>query len=130
MTVYDSSVLIDYLDGVEAAVAYVERRLDHRAVAPALVLFEIYQGELLKSGPADLDAVDGALEWLTVAELTAERARTAADLQHELQAEGHALAARDALVAGTALHLGERLAVADPAFDVDGLTSLLEVDFL
>ncbi|WP_255192942.1 hypothetical protein [Natronobeatus ordinarius] len=55
MTVYDSSVLIDCLDGVDEAVTYVDDHLDERAVAPPLVLFEGYQGEVFKSGPADFD---------------------------------------------------------------------------
>jgi len=62
MTLYDSSVLIGYLDGEEDAVDYVRTHLDQRAVAPPLVLFEVYQGEVFKTGPADFDAVDGALE--------------------------------------------------------------------
>lgn len=64
MTLYDSSVLIDYLDGGDAVVDYVENHLDERAVAPPLVMFELYQGEVFKSGPADFDAVDGALGWV------------------------------------------------------------------
>lgn len=34
MTLYDSSVLINYLNGDETAVGYVESHLDERAVAP------------------------------------------------------------------------------------------------
>lgn len=130
MTVYDSSVLIDYLDGVEDAVHYVERHLDERAVAPPLVMFEVYQGEVFKSGPTDLDAVDAALGWLAVVEADAELSRTTAELQNELRKRGDPLAARDALVAGTALELGERLVVADSDFEVDGMADLLSVDFL
>ena len=65
MTLYDSSVLIDYLNGHDAAVEYVSDHLDERAVAPPLVLFEIYQGEVFESGPADFD-VPGIREALDV----------------------------------------------------------------
>ena len=51
MTLYDSSVLIDYLDGDEAVVEYVQARCEERALAPPLVLFEVYQGEVFKTGP-------------------------------------------------------------------------------
>ncbi len=34
MTLYDSSVLIDYLDGTDEAIDYVESHLDERAIAP------------------------------------------------------------------------------------------------
>lgn len=130
MTLYDSSVLIDYLDGDPDAVAYVEAHVDERAVAPPLVLFEVYQGEVFKTGAADFDAVDRALEWLTVVDETADLAQAAAELQNELGRRGEPLAARDAFVAGAAKGLGERLAVADSDFDVDGLSDELTVDFV
>lgn len=37
MTLYDSSVLIEYLDGDGSVVDYVRTHLDERAVAPPLV---------------------------------------------------------------------------------------------
>lgn len=77
MTLYDSSVLVDYLDGEEGAVEYVETHLDERAAAPPLVLFEVYRGEVFKSGPADFDVFDRALGWLTVVDETAALARAA-----------------------------------------------------
>jgi tRNA(fMet)-specific endonuclease VapC len=128
MTLYDSSVLIDYLDGDPAAVEYVEDHLDERAVAPPLVLFEVYQGEVFKTGDADLDAVDAALGWVTVVEADASVARAAAELQATLHEQGTALAARDAYVAGAAAALDERLAVADADFDVAALTDAIDVD--
>lgn len=130
MTLYDSSVLIDYLSGTDSAVEYVTSKADERALAPPLVLFEIYQGEIFKSGPADFDAVDGALEWLTIVEETGALARASAELQNELAEDGTPLAARDAFIAGAALHFDESLAVADTDFDVPGLSEHLDVDFV
>ncbi|QLH81530.1 PIN domain-containing protein [Halosimplex pelagicum] len=130
MTVYDSSVVIDYLDGESAAVDYVEHQQNRRAVAPQLVLFEVYQGELFKSGPPDFDAIDDALDWLAVVEDPSGIARAAAELQNQLHESGDLLAARDAFVAGTARRLGEPLAVADSDFDVDGIDELLDIDFV
>jgi len=130
MTLYDSSVLIDYLDGRDEAVAYVGNNLEERAVAPPLVLYEVYQGEVFKSGPADFDAVDGALEWLVVLDETRDLARTAAELQDDLANGGEPLSARDAFIAGTAKGLGERLAVSDDDFDVPEITDELAVDVI
>ena len=130
MTLYDSSVLIDYLDGDAATAEYVETHLDERSVAPPLVLFEVYQGEVFKTGPAEFDAVDRALGWLTIVEETAALARAAGELQNELRTRGTPLAARDAFIAGAAMGLNERLAVADSDFDVDGITDVLDVDFV
>lgn len=130
MTVFDSSVLIDYLDGDETALNYVEEHRDERAVAPPLVLFEIYQGEVFKSGSADFDAVDGALGWLTTVDETPTHARSAGMLQNSLQSGGEPLAARDAYIAGTAKALDERLVVADSDFDVQGIRDELDIEFL
>lgn len=127
---YDSSVLIDYLDGREDAVAYIRDHHDERAVAPPLVMYEVYQGEVHKSGPADFDALDGALEWLVVPDVTHYHARAAAELQNDLIEAGTPLAARDAFIAGTARALGERLVVSDRDFDVPELKDVLDVDVL
>lgn len=94
------------------------------------MLFEVYQGELFRSGAPDFDAVDDALDWLSVVEEPSGTARAAAELQDELHDYGDLLAARDAFIAGTARHLGEPLAVADSDFDVDGIDELLDVDFV
>lgn len=130
MTVYDSSVLIEYLSGSSAAVDYVEAHADERAVAPPLVMYELYQGEVFKSGPAEFGAVDSALQWLTVVEETRAMARSAAEVQNELHQHGQALAARDAFIAGAARALDETLAVADSDFDVDGIEEQIDVDVL
>jgi len=126
---YDSSVLIDYLDGRDSAVEYIESHLDERAVAPQLVLFEVYQGEVFKSGPANFDAVDGALGWLTPVETSAGFARAGAQVQAELDRRGAVLSARDAFIAGAAVALDEPLAVADDDFDVAGLEGVLDIEF-
>jgi len=130
VTLYDSSVLIDYLAGEKPAVEYVETHLNERAITPPLVLFEVYQGEVFKSGSADFDAVDNALAWVTAVETDKTTARTAAIVQNELHSNGTALAPRDAFVAGTAVAFDETLAVADDDFDVPGLTGTLDVDLL
>lgn len=130
MTLYDSSVLIDYLAGDELATEYVEAHLDERAITVPLVMFEIYQGEVFKSGTSDFDAVDGALEWLDVVEERRVIARSAAELQDAFVERGTPLTARDAFIAGAAAELDERLAVADADFDVPGLTDELAVDFV
>lgn len=130
MTLYDSSVLIDYLAGVDEAVDYVEMHIDERAVAPPLVMYEVYQGEVFKSGQANFDSVEDALEWITIVDETRGVPRVAAELQNELVDEGTPLSARDAFIAGAAKRLGEPLAVADSDFDVNCITEHLDVDFI
>ncbi len=130
LSLYDSSVLIDYFDGDEHAATYVENHAHERAAAPPLVLFEVYQGEVFKSGPTDLAAIDRALSWLTVIDVTDATARAAAALQEALQETGSPLAARDAFIAGAAKRRGERLVVADADFDVEGITEQLDIEIL
>ena len=130
MTVYDSSVLIDYLAGRDAVVEYVHTHADERAIAPPLVLFEVYQGEVFRSGSTDFDAVDDALDWIQIVDASARVAREAAVLQDALRDRGDPLAARDAFIAGTALALDEPLAVSDADFDVDGLRDVLDLDLV
>lgn len=130
MTLYDSSVLIDYLAGDEAVKEYVASPVDDRAIAPPLILFEVYQGEVFKTGPPDFEAVNLALSWVTVVDVTAGVARSAAELQATLQRQGEPLAARDAFIAGAALELDERLAVADSDFAVEGISDIIEIEFV
>ena len=104
--------------------------LFERAVVPPLVAFEVYQGEVFKLGPADFDAVERALGWVTVVDDVTNVPRTAAELQTELASSGEPLAARDAFVAGAAKELGEPLAVSDSDFDVEGLSEELSVEFV
>ncbi|RLM50931.1 PIN domain-containing protein [Halorubrum sp. Atlit-28R] len=130
MTLYDSSVLIDYLAGRSSAVEYVESHADERAVAPPLVLFEVYQGEVFKSGATDLGAVDEALDWIDVIDTSAAVAREAAVLQDALRDRGDPLAARDAFIAGAAVAQDERLAVSDTDFNVDGIRDAPDFDFV
>ncbi|MEM4780450.1 MAG: hypothetical protein QXG03_02640 [Halalkalicoccus sp.] len=94
------------------------------------MMFELYQGEVFKSGPADFDALDGALDWLAVVEATPDLARSAGELQDALRRRGEPLTARDAFVAGAAKGLGERLAVADSDYDVEGIIEELDVEFV
>ena len=85
---------------------------------------------MFKTGSADFGAVNRALGWLTIVDSTTEIAREASELQHSLYEQGKPLAARDAFIAGSAKVLGERLAVADTDFDVDGITDVIDVDFI
>ena len=130
MTLYDSSVVIDYLAGQSAAVEYVSTHSGDTAHILPLALFEVYQGEVFKSGPADFAAVDDALSWLTVVDETAAIARAAGELQDALRTDGTPLAARDGFIAGAAVARDERLVVADSDFDVPGLGARISIELI
>ena len=130
MVLYESSVLIDYLDGVDSVLTYIEGHADERAVTIPLVLFEVYQGEVYKSGATDFAAVEQALDWVEVIDESAVLARDAAELLDFLASRGSAFAARDAYIAGAAAGLEQRLAVSDADFDTDALRERVEIDLL
>jgi len=109
--------MIDYLDGDPTAVDYIENHVTERAVAPELVLFELYQGEVYKADSADFDAVDEAIAWLTFVNGSGGIARAAAEVQVALQESGVTLTARDAFIAGAARALDEPLVASDDDFE-------------
>lgn len=66
MVLFDSSALIDYLDGDESVVTFVSTYAEGLAITLPLVAFEVYQGEIYRLGETDLSALDDALRWLQV----------------------------------------------------------------
>lgn len=129
MTFYDSSLLIDYLDNRERAVTYVEERSNDWAVTSDLVMFEVLQGEVHKSGPTDFDGIEEALGWLDIAD-TSGLGRRAAELQVELESAGNPLTARDTFIAAGALETNEPLAASDADFDSEALREQVPVDIV
>lgn len=130
MVLYDASVLIDYLAGDEDVVGYVERHASQRSITVPLVLYEIYEGEIFRTGTTDFDALDGRLGWLDVVETDRHVALAAGELQNELEAAGAYLAPRDAFIAGAAQALSEPLATRDSDFDGELLRDHVDVDLL
>lgn len=128
MVLYDSSALIDYLDGDDAVVDYVSAHVDERTVTIPLVAFEVYQGEVYRSDGTDFDAVAEALSWLDVVAVDGVGARRAAELLASLHDAGVPLAARDAFIAGIAHARDERLVATDSDFENDALAEYVPVD--
>ena len=127
MVVLDSSVLIDYLAGDDEVVSFVEAHAGDRLTTVPLVAFEVYQGEVFKSSPADFDELDARLRWLTVVRLSDEHPRRSAELQDRLHRAGAALSPRDAYIAGAAYARNEALAHRDSDFDSDVLAEEIEL---
>lgn len=129
MTVLDSSVLIDYLDGDPDVVDYVDDHADEALKAPHLVWYEVYLGELYTEGDPDFGAIDDALEWVTVVDPSGPRfARHAAELMATLHDAGSSLAFADGYVAATARSMSERLATRDADFDAHAVRREMDVD--
>ena len=127
MGLYDSSALIEYLDGNETVVEYISAHADERAITVPLVAFEVYQGEVYRTGPTDFDGVENALQWLEVVETTARDARQAAAVLSRVHDAGAPLAARDAFIAGTAAANDETLVATDTDFDTEALRQEIDL---
>lgn len=128
MTVYDSSVLIDYLDGDGDVVAYATAHADEPAHAPHLVLYEIYLGELHTEGAPDFDRVSDALQWVTPIQPGSAFGKRAAELLGRLQEGGSPLGFRDGYVAAAAWSTSERLVTRDADFDEAAVRDEIDVE--
>ena len=131
MTLYDSSVLIDYLDGDQEVVAYAENNADEEAKAVHLALYEVYLGELYTEGDPNFDAVEDALSWITaVSYQSTKSSRRAAELMARLQTTGHSLAFRDGYIATAAWEMQEPLVTRDADFDIPALREEIDVEVI
>jgi predicted nucleic acid-binding protein len=122
MIALDATFLVDYLDGVDDAKAFVEDRGAGPYHAPTLALFEVERGALRAGGRDALDAAVDALDWIEPLPLTASGAREAALVEHELRDDGAPVNLGDALIAGICRDAGARIVTRDGDFErIDGL---------
>lgn len=117
MIVFDTSFLLDYLDGVEATSEYLNANTDKPFFAPSLVLFEVYRGAARTDGREGVDRVAAGLDWLEPLPLDEPAAREAAVIEAELLDSGTPINLGDTLIAGVCRHNGGRLITRDSHFD-------------
>lgn len=121
----DSSVIIDYLDGVEHVVEFVDQQSVLRT--SSLCVYEVLAGEVFTAGSTDLDGTRRAFGAVTAVPFTEECAVEAATMQDQLLETGDPMGPRDLFVAATARVHGGPLAVSDADFETDGLSALLSI---
>jgi predicted nucleic acid-binding protein len=125
MTVVDTSVIIDYLAGVDDVVRRVDRQ--ESLLTSSVCIYEVLEGEVFGPGRTDIYQARQEFSRVQSLEFNETLAMEAARLQSELQAEGETLAARDVMVAATARSTGDMLAVADSDFQTEPLEGLIDV---
>ena len=125
MTVVDTSVIIDYLAGVDDVVRWVDRQ--ESLLTSSVCIYEVLEGEVFGPGRTDIYQARQEFSRVQSLEFNETLAMEAARLQSELQAEGETLAARDVMVAATARSTGDMLAVADSDFQTEPLEGLIDV---
>ncbi|MFB6142885.1 MAG: PIN domain-containing protein [Halorientalis sp.] len=125
MTLLDSSVIIDMVEGVETTVDGMER-FDPPYLTSTICVYETLEGKLAGVG-TDVVAARNDFSGVRSLDLTEDIAREAARLQDRLLAEGERMAARDVLIAATARSTGDELVVADADFETASLDDIMTV---
>ena len=125
MTVLDSSVVIDYLDGVDDVVEFVDEQPVLRT--SSICVYEVLAGEVFSSGEPDLVGARADFGRVTAIDFSEDVALEAARLQSRLVENGEPMSPRDLFVAATARSVGDELVVSDADFDTDGLRELVAV---
>lgn len=126
MIALDTSFLLDYLDGVDAAGAFLEENDQVAFTTPSLALFEVYRGAARTGGRDALDRVRTALDWVEPLALDGGTAREAATIEAELLDAGERINLGDVLIAGVCRHHGATIVTRDGDFQrIDGLDTLV-----
>lgn len=125
MTLLDSSVIIDYLDGIEEVVEFVDEQ--PVLVTSSICIHEVLAGEVFSTGEADLVGARENFGRVAAVDFSEEVAFEAARIQSRLLESGTPMSPRDLMIAATARSEGTELAVSDTDFDTAGLRELLTV---
>jgi tRNA(fMet)-specific endonuclease VapC len=128
MLVLDNTLLSDYLDGTDAARAFLLNYETDAWAVSSIVLYEAYMGCLhgyIDASPATIkQAITASMDVLEITERTADEAVT---LQQELQRRGVPADHPDALIAASAREHGATFATADKHFWDEAVQSVLSV---
>lgn len=121
MKLVDSSFLVDYARGDDAAIAYLAAHDEEVIGASTIVLSELYRGLMITQDMSQEEAIS-KYEWVEPVPFTDETAAEAAEIYVELRDDGEMINRSDIYIAGTARSLGVPLVVGDDHFGtVDGL---------
>ncbi|WP_137290862.1 PIN domain-containing protein [Natronorubrum halophilum] len=124
MIALDATFLIDYLEGVQSTADFLEEWSEPVYYAPAIVLYEIFEGAAAYDGGSIVDAED-SLDWIEPLEFDYEAARRAAILNSELLDDGSPINSADVLIAGTCLRHGAAVVTRDKHYEaVDDLETI------
>lgn len=113
MRAFDTSFLLDYLDGIEVTAEYLAQHDEKPFFAPSLALFQVYRGAARSGGREHIERIEDALEWVDPLPLDKPAAREAALIEGELLDEGERINVGDILIAGVCRHNGARIVSRD-----------------
>lgn len=115
MKLVDSSFLVDYARGDDAAIAYLTAHDAEEIGASTIVLSELYRGLMITQEMTPEEAIS-KYEWVKPVAFTNETAAEAAAIYAELRAKGELVNKSDIYIAGTARALGVTLVIGDGDF--------------
>ncbi|WP_132057181.1 type II toxin-antitoxin system VapC family toxin [Halorussus amylolyticus] len=122
MLAFDTSFLVDYLDGADAASEFLTAHEDKPFFAPTLALFEVYRGAARTGGREQVERVATGLDWVEPLPSTDAAAREAALVEAELLDTGTPINLGDVLIAGVCRQNGAKIVTRDGDFDrISGL---------
>ncbi|MXV60604.1 PIN domain-containing protein [Natronorubrum sp. JWXQ-INN-674] len=121
MIALDSSFLVDYLQGQDAARSFLEGRDEPAYYVPTIVLFELYR-DAAWSDTRSTDVVSESLDWTEPLAFDAGATREAAQIHAELLANGNQIKVADVMIAGVCRRHGASIVTRDGDFEaVDDL---------
>lgn len=121
MKLLETSYLVDYERGRDAARSYFDAHADEPLTASTVSMFELAFG-VVWDGNRALSELRESLSWVEFVEFSVEDALEGARILSELQADGGRIPIPDAMIAGAARNRGATLVAADAHFEsIDGL---------
>ena len=114
MTFLDTSVIIDYLEGIDSVVSFVDDQ--DTLFTASICVYEVLEGEVFGPGKTDVFQTRQAFGRVQALDFTEAIAIEAANLQADLLQEGTPVSPRDTMIAATAQSTGDILVTADADF--------------
>lgn len=125
MAFLDSSVIIDYLAGVDEVVEYVDEQ--PRLLTSSLCVYEVLEGEVLGRGETDIVGARQTFSRVQSIDFNETIALEAARIQDRLAADGAVMPTYDLIIAASARSTGDTLVVTDDEFTIEPLREVLAV---
>lgn len=128
MTFLDSSVIVDYLDGDDDVVDFVDDQTV--LLTSSVCVYEVLAGEVFSTGDANLEGAREAFGRVSALGFSEDLAFEAARMQNRLLESGSPMSPRDLFIAATARSTGNELVVSDADFDIGELREFMSVRML